>query len=150
MVNSDTLFKWFSRKRTIDSFYWDPMLHMLSPTRISRQLLSCNTRCYSTKVPKALDEASLRLISDRLRDVPKLKFQFNDSPKDAAVLMPLCSTMDGKPSVLFTIRAAHMRAHKGEIRLVLYILLSPWSQNLIKFYNLTASLVVSKVDNSRQ
>ncbi|KAH8555645.1 NUDIX hydrolase domain-like protein, partial [Umbelopsis sp. PMI_123] len=59
--------------------------------------------------------ASLRLISDRLRDVPKLKFQFNDSPKDAAVLMPLCSTMDGKPSVLFTIRAAHMRAHKGEI-----------------------------------
>ncbi|KAI9287505.1 NUDIX hydrolase domain-like protein [Umbelopsis sp. AD052] len=91
------------------------MLHMLTPTRILRQLPSCNARYYSTNVPKAFDEASLQLISDRLKNVPKLKFQFVDDPKNAAVLMPLCTTTDGKPSVLFTIRAAHMRAHKGEI-----------------------------------
>lgn len=76
---------------------------------------SCNIRCLSSKIPTVLDEAALAQISERLKNVPKLKFQYKESPRDAAVLMPLCTTLDGKPSILFTVRAQNMRTHKGEI-----------------------------------
>ena len=36
------------------------------------------------------------------------------TPKTAAVCVPLC-TIDGIPSVLFTLRSQHMSSHRGEI-----------------------------------
>lgn len=116
LVNSDLTFKWLSRLTQYDPLFSDPMLRALNLTRSTRSFTSCNAHCFSTKVPTVLDEVELRRISERLQNVPNLKFNYIDFPKDAAVLMPLCTTVDGKPSVLFTIRAQNMRAHKGEIR----------------------------------
>ncbi|KAI8980392.1 hypothetical protein BDB01DRAFT_843766 [Pilobolus umbonatus] len=62
----------------------------------------------------ALDTTTLSSFSRRLINCPRLKVRYQPDVKEAAVLMPLC-TIDGKPSVLFTVRNMNMRSHQGEI-----------------------------------
>ncbi|CAI2164521.1 11331_t:CDS:2 [Funneliformis geosporum] len=61
---------------------------------------------------------SIELIRDRLKSSGKLNYKFTyDTTKkieEAAVLMPLC-VVDGKPSVLFTIRSLNLKTHTGEV-----------------------------------
>ncbi|CAG8511311.1 13024_t:CDS:2 [Funneliformis mosseae] len=61
---------------------------------------------------------SIELIRNRLQYSGKsnYKFTFDTTKKieEAAVLMPLC-VVDGKPSVLFTIRSLNLKTHTGEV-----------------------------------
>ncbi|GBB84932.1 hypothetical protein RclHR1_11500007 [Rhizophagus clarus] len=61
---------------------------------------------------------SIELIRYRLNSCNKLNYKFNyDTTKkvgEAAVLMPLC-IVNGKPSVLFTIRSMSLKTHTGEV-----------------------------------
>ncbi|KAJ3412837.1 nudix (nucleoside diphosphate linked moiety X)-type motif 8 [Chytridiales sp. JEL 0842] len=65
-----------------------------------------------------LDPQSLQLYSQRIRanrsNVIRWKFTEPGPPKDAAVLIPLCM-VDGKPSIIFTVRASKLRRHSGEV-----------------------------------
>lgn len=69
----------------------------------------------------ALDTKTLQLFSRRLLNCPKYKFTYKPNVREAAVLMPLCN-VDGKPSVLFTVRNLNLRTHRGEIRYVPWLL----------------------------
>ncbi|KAI9273502.1 NUDIX hydrolase domain-like protein [Helicostylum pulchrum] len=68
----------------------------------------------SRTAPIVFDTATLSLFSKRLLNCPKFKLKFKPDFKEAAVLVPLC-VVDGKPSVLFTVRNMTMRTHRGEI-----------------------------------
>ncbi|KAJ3088019.1 nudix (nucleoside diphosphate linked moiety X)-type motif 8, partial [Quaeritorhiza haematococci] len=48
--------------------------------------------------------------------VKRMKWKYDTSKplRQAAVLMPLC-TVDGEPSVLFTLRSSNLRKHQGEV-----------------------------------
>lgn len=78
---------------------------------------------YTTAVPPpsvTFDNLTLDLFRARLADPnvgPRVRFKYADTVKEAAVLVPLC-VVDGKASVLFTLRSGNMRSHKGEIRWV--------------------------------
>ncbi|ORY97911.1 NUDIX hydrolase domain-like protein [Syncephalastrum racemosum] len=67
---------------------------------------------------RALETQTLSLFSRRLLNVPKYKFVYQPQVREAAVLMALCNTHQGVPSVLFTIRNLNMRTHRGEVRQV--------------------------------
>lgn len=69
----------------------------------------------SAASPITLNTTNLLLFSRRLLNCPKFKLNYQPNVKEAAVLMPLC-VVDGKPSVLFTVRNMNMRTHRGEIR----------------------------------
>lgn len=73
----------------------------------------------SRTAPIVFDTATLSLFSKRLLNCPKFKINFTPDFKEAAVLVPLC-VVDGKPSVLFTVRNMTMRTHRGEIRYTLF------------------------------
>ncbi|KAI8145984.1 NUDIX hydrolase domain-like protein [Fennellomyces sp. T-0311] len=62
----------------------------------------------------SLDTQTLLLYSRRLLNNPRFKCNYKPNVREAAVLMPLCN-VDGKPSVLFTVRNLNMRSHRGEI-----------------------------------
>ncbi|CEI99262.1 hypothetical protein G6F70_007188 [Rhizopus microsporus] len=68
----------------------------------------------SAASPITLNTTNLLLFSRRLLNCPKFKLNYQPNVKEAAVLMPLC-VVDGKPSVLFTVRNMNMRTHRGEI-----------------------------------
>ncbi|GAN03471.1 nudix hydrolase 3 [Mucor ambiguus] len=68
----------------------------------------------SRSVPIAFDTTTLSLFSKRLLTSPKFKLNYKPNVKDAAVLVPLC-VVEGKPSILFTVRNINMRTHSGEI-----------------------------------
>ncbi|KAF9217102.1 nudix (nucleoside diphosphate linked moiety X)-type motif 8 [Podila verticillata] len=69
--------------------------------------------------PVTYNRAFLDFVKQRLDEKPDTSEYFNhckqEPVREAAVLMPLC-TVKGVPSVLFTIRASHMRNHRGEVR----------------------------------
>lgn len=69
----------------------------------------------SRSVPIAFDTTTLALFSKRLLNPAKFKLNYKPDVKDAAVLVPLC-VVEGKPSILFTVRNINMRTHSGEIR----------------------------------
>ncbi|TPX33790.1 hypothetical protein SeMB42_g07430 [Synchytrium endobioticum] len=63
-----------------------------------------------------LDSRTLAAFSQRLRELPaeppwEMK---TDCPKEAAILVPLCS-VDNIPCVLLTVRHPRMRFHAGEV-----------------------------------
>ncbi|CEP16561.1 hypothetical protein [Parasitella parasitica] len=68
----------------------------------------------SRSVPIVFDTPTLSLFRKRLLNPPKFKLNYKPNVKDAAVLVPLC-VVDGKPSILFTVRNINMRTHSGEI-----------------------------------
>ncbi|RUS15972.1 hypothetical protein BC937DRAFT_91745 [Endogone sp. FLAS-F59071] len=78
---------------------------------------------YTTAAPPpsvTFDNLTLDLFRARLADPnvgPQVRFKYADNVKEAAILVPLC-VVDGKASVLFTLRSGNMRSHKGEISLV--------------------------------
>jgi len=55
------------------------------------------------------------LIGQRLRELPRQRLKTAAKDKSAAVLVPLCLDALARPSVLLCVRAAHLRAHAGEI-----------------------------------
>ena len=57
----------------------------------------------------------LERISKRLVALPKHKLLRKVSAKTASVLLPLCTDVEGRPAVLFTVRSPTLRAHAGEI-----------------------------------
>ncbi|UZO29085.1 uncharacterized protein OCT59_022577 [Rhizophagus irregularis] len=61
---------------------------------------------------------TIELIRYRLNSCNKFNYKFNydttNKVREAAVLMPLC-VVNGKPSVLFTIRSMHLKTHTGEV-----------------------------------
>ncbi|RKP26241.1 NUDIX hydrolase domain-like protein, partial [Syncephalis pseudoplumigaleata] len=65
-----------------------------------------------------LDAATLNQFSHRLEHArpPVYRYRYSEKQpvRDAAVLVPLC-TVDGQPSVLFTLRSAELNSHRGEI-----------------------------------
>ncbi|RUS23523.1 hypothetical protein BC938DRAFT_475007 [Jimgerdemannia flammicorona] len=63
--------------------------------------------------PSALDLFRERLASPSV--IPPINFKYTEDVKEAAVLIPLC-VVDGRASVLFTVRSGTMRRHKGEVR----------------------------------
>lgn len=69
----------------------------------------------SRTAPILFDTTTLSLFSKRLLNCPRFKLKYAPNVKEAAVLVPLC-IVQGKPSVLFTVRNEHMRTHQGEIR----------------------------------
>ncbi|KFH63265.1 hypothetical protein, variant [Podila verticillata NRRL 6337] len=82
----------------------------------SRALFS-TTASMATR-PVTYNRAFLDFVKQRLDEKPDTSEYFNhckqEPVREAAVLMPLC-TVKGVPSVLFTIRASHMRNHRGEV-----------------------------------
>ncbi|CAO3645428.1 unnamed protein product [Mucor hiemalis] len=68
----------------------------------------------SRSVPVAFDTTTLSLFSKQLLNCPKFKLNYKPQVKEAAVLVPLC-VVQGKPSILFTVRNLNMRTHCGEI-----------------------------------
>ncbi|RUP19530.1 hypothetical protein BC936DRAFT_139311 [Jimgerdemannia flammicorona] len=62
--------------------------------------------------PSALDLFRERLASPSV--IPPINFKYTEDVKEAAVLIPLC-VVDGRASVLFTVRSGTMRRHKGEV-----------------------------------
>ncbi|KAF9108274.1 nudix (nucleoside diphosphate linked moiety X)-type motif 8 [Mortierella sp. GBA35] len=72
----------------------------------------------SLKGPVHLDRPFLDMVRQRLEDKDDTSAYFmhckEEPVRQAGVLMPLC-IYKGVPSVLFTIRASHMRNHRGEV-----------------------------------
>ncbi|KAG0342429.1 nudix (nucleoside diphosphate linked moiety X)-type motif 8 [Podila horticola] len=68
--------------------------------------------------PLTYNRAFLDFVKERLDEKPDTSEYFHhckqEPVREAAVLMPLC-IVKGVPSVLFTIRAGHMRNHRGEV-----------------------------------
>ncbi|KAK9719966.1 hypothetical protein K7432_004450 [Basidiobolus ranarum] len=62
-----------------------------------------------------LDKIQQRLET-RLSTRPPFTFKYDTSKTlaEAAVLVPFC-IVDGKPSILFTVRSSNMNSHKGEV-----------------------------------
>lgn len=70
----------------------------------------------SRTAPIVFDATTLSLFSKRLLNCPNFKqLKYKPDVKEAAVLVPLCN-IQGKPSVLFTVRNMNMRTHRGEVR----------------------------------
>ena len=67
------------------------------------------------KRPIVFDEPTLNTYKSLLStNPPSIRWKFKKVTKEAAVLVPLCS-VDGKASVLFTVRSSDLRVHKGEV-----------------------------------
>jgi nudix motif 8 len=62
--------------------------------------------------PVVLDAATLATMSQRLAALPALRAP--TAPRQAAVLVPFC-TVAGAPALLFTLRSAQLRSHRGEV-----------------------------------
>ncbi|KAF9340345.1 hypothetical protein BGZ91_002516 [Linnemannia elongata] len=73
---------------------------------------------WSAKDPIQLDAPFLDMVRQRLEGKDDTSAYFmhckEDPVRQAGVFMPLC-IYKGVPSVLFTIRATHMRNHRGEV-----------------------------------
>ncbi|KAF9941681.1 nudix (nucleoside diphosphate linked moiety X)-type motif 8 [Mortierella alpina] len=72
----------------------------------------------SSKRAFQYDQSFLDLVMSRLKDQSDTSAYFKNGKdkalRQAGVFMPLC-IHKGVPSVLFTIRASHMRNHRGEV-----------------------------------
>ncbi|KAK3840447.1 MAG: NUDIX hydrolase domain-like protein [Linnemannia elongata] len=73
---------------------------------------------WSAKDPIQLDASFLDMVRQRLVEKDDTSAYFmhckEDPVRQAGVFMPLC-IYKGVPSVLFTVRATHMRNHRGEV-----------------------------------
>ncbi|RKP10603.1 NUDIX hydrolase domain-like protein [Thamnocephalis sphaerospora] len=69
-------------------------------------------------LPDALDAATLATFRTRLKHACPLRYRYKYSTsrptRDAGVLVPFCM-VDGRPSVLFTVRSARLNTHRGEV-----------------------------------
>lgn len=64
-------------------------------------------------IPTEIDQNYLDGIKKLLSRMPR---QFNIAiPRRAAVVIPLCTSEDGSPSILFTVRSPALHHHKSEI-----------------------------------
>jgi hypothetical protein len=95
---------------------------------VSLNILSGCSRSYSTQARRIAPFTKSELSRIRTRLSPTLDGGRGDLPghtvsfarrqaSEAAILIPLMN-IDSEPHVLLEVRAAHMRSHAGEIRLV--------------------------------
>lgn len=100
------------------NLYWKPASNNIEKAYKTQSFHYSFTKyleMLSRSVPIVFDTATLSLFTKRLLNSPKFKLNYKKDVKDAAVLVPLC-VVEGKPSILFTVRNMNMRTHSGEIR----------------------------------
>ena len=98
----------------------------------------------ASRAVSSLDTQTLLLFSRRLLNNPRFKCNYKSDVREAAVLMPLCN-VDGKPSVLFTVRNLNMRSHRGEIRLAIIHIITISIKTSVSNRLIIAFQVASKV-----
>jgi len=63
--------------------------------------------------PKSL-RALRRILSDA-QQLERQQLQLGSKSRNAGVLIPLCN-VEGRPGILFQVRARNLRSHSGEVR----------------------------------
>lgn len=66
-------------------------------------------------VENVLNEENLKRTVARFAKLPPVRMQPHAPAKKAAVLIPLC-IVDGEVSLLYTLRAANLKSHRGQVR----------------------------------
>lgn len=84
------------------------MHKLLSLTTIQRRLFS------EYGAERILSEENLSRTVTKFQAMPLIRMQTQNPARKAAVLIPLC-VVDDKVSLLYTLRASHMRSHKGQV-----------------------------------
>lgn len=75
-------------------------------------------------VENVLNEENLKRTVAKFAKLPPIRMQTHTPAKKAAVLIPLC-VIDGEVSLLYTLRAANLKSHRGQVR----------KKNSLKSYN---------------
>jgi nudix motif 8 len=90
--------------------------------RVTVRRFTSNTteagRAETVYLPTVLDEVTLAMFRERLSMAapPRYRYRYSNArpTRDACVLVPLC-TVDHEPSILFTVRSAHLNNHRGQV-----------------------------------
>lgn len=94
---------------------------LLRHTRHIRCLSIPITRCLSTRITINEQFVRQRILNDRESLVKRLKkmgrFRFTKPPVDAAVIIPMCE-VEGRLSILYTLRSPALHNHGGQVRYV--------------------------------
>ncbi|KAF2897963.1 hypothetical protein ILUMI_08215 [Ignelater luminosus] len=76
---------------------------------------SLGKRCNSVySVEKVLSEENLKRAAAKFANMKPIRLQTHAPYKRAAVLIPLC-VVDKKVSLLYTLRAPHLKTHRGQV-----------------------------------
>lgn len=62
-----------------------------------------------------LNEENVKRTAAKFAKLPPVRMQPHAPAKKAAVLIPLC-VVDGEVSLLYTLRAANLKSHRGQVR----------------------------------
>lgn len=65
-------------------------------------------------VENVLSEENLKRTVAKFAKLPSVRMQPHAPAKKAAVLIPLC-VVDGEVSLLYTLRAANLKSHRGQV-----------------------------------
>ena len=98
---------------------WRPFSFVMILLRHARCFSTRHTRCLSTRITINEQFVRQRIVNDRESLVKRLKkmgrFRFTKPPVDAAVIIPMCE-VDGRLSILYTLRSPALYSHGGQVR----------------------------------
>lgn len=82
----------------------------------ARRFLNSSSASGLYSVENVLNEENLRRTVEKFAKLPSIRMQPNAPAKKAAVLIPLC-VVNGEVSLLYTLRAANLKAHRGQVKM---------------------------------